>query len=116
MNDELFSEHWKKSLQSRAGETPDFDAVWVAAEARWLDERRRFRQISAVVAIVAILTVAVLYPGGRQMQSVAVGEDFLGSTLWTAPSDVLIPRHDFDIYQDVPALMVPGELEEGNLL
>ena len=119
MKEDDIRRHWSESLRSRSGEPPGFDEVWVAAEAKYLDERRRFRRLSVTAAAVAAVALVLsLLPGEKmpQMDGVEIGEDFLSSTLWTAPSDVLIPRHDIDIYQDIPTLIESTEFEEETLL
>ena len=119
MNEAELKRRWKESLQKRSGDAPEFDEVWVAAEARYLDERRRFRRLSGTAAALAVLAIVIgLLPENEpsNLQGVEVGDDLLSSTLWTAPSDVLIPRHGIDIYQNIPTLMESTEFEEETLL
>jgi len=40
----------------------------------------------------------------------------LGTTGWSAPSDSLMPDHQFDIYQDIPVLIESTETYGGTLL
>jgi hypothetical protein len=40
----------------------------------------------------------------------------MNSTLWSAPSDVLMPEHAIDIYQDIPDMPVSTDFIEGTLL
>jgi len=42
--------------------------------------------------------------------------DLLESTSWVAPSDVLLPKHEIDLYQDLPAFSVSTRPAEGALL
>jgi hypothetical protein len=42
--------------------------------------------------------------------------ELLDSTYWFAPSDVLLPDREFDIYQDMPVLFESTEPAEGALL
>ena len=42
--------------------------------------------------------------------------ELMGSTSWAAPSDVLMPEYEIDIYQDLPALMESTKPVEGALL
>ena len=42
--------------------------------------------------------------------------DLMDSTYWTAPSDVLLPDRQFDIYQDMPELFESTEPAGGTLL
>lgn len=119
MDDREVREQVKATLESRSTRVPDFDATWLAAEARYLAERRRFRRISGIAAAVAIVAVVVsLLPDEHSalQGALEIGDDFYSSTLWTAPSDVLIPQHDIDVYQDLPVLMESTEYGEESLL
>lgn len=117
MKEEDLKRQLQESLTAKCAEAPDFDDVWLAAEAQYFRERRRYKRISAVVAVIAIFAIAISLQLRETTGSpgLTVGEDFLTSTLWTAPSDILIPRHDIDIYQ-IPALVEPTNLQEGPLL
>ena len=112
-------ERLQKSLESKSRRTPGFATTWAAAEARYLAELRRYRRVSAAVAAVAIIAVTIgLWPSEQtpDVTALARSDDFLTSTLWTAPSDVLIPKHDVDIYQEIPTLPESSDLNEGALL
>ena len=119
MEDREIREKVKQSLESRSSDVPDFEASWLAAEARYLDEKRRIRRNSGVVAAVTIVAVFLaLLPDDENpaYPELGINEDFLSSTLWTAPSDVLIPKHEIDVYQDLPALMESTEYGDESLL
>ena len=45
-----------------------------------------------------------------------IADALLNSTQWSAPSDLLMPEHQFDLYQDLPLLMESTESQEGSLL
>jgi hypothetical protein len=45
-----------------------------------------------------------------------IADALMNSTTWTAPSDVLMPDHQFDIYRDIPVLDQSTISEEGTLL
>ena len=57
----------------------------------------------------------VLTPAPTVLPLIEMGE-LLGSTSWQAPSDVLLPQHEFDLYQDMPALIESTEAATGALL
>lgn len=97
-------------------QAPSFDASWAAAEARYRRSRRRYAGLAAAV-IAAAAVFAVLDPGTAPDHSDSwVGDELLTSTSWTAPSDVLLPEREFDIYQDLPSLNTSTKSVDGALL
>jgi len=104
--------------EAEAGRVPGFDAVWTAAEARLSRQRRRMTAmggIAAGVAVVAVLVISQLQPAERDWQYVDPDE-FASSTSWAAPSDVLLPERQFDIYGEIPVLIESTGTSEGALL
>lgn len=101
---------WRKALrdeQARVdGPAPDFASVWAAATAR----SRSVRTIitAAVLAIVAF--VAIGLPQTERHPDFVSVDDLMASTRWTAPSDTLLPQHQFDIYQEIPRLIESTDL------
>lgn len=101
-----------------SGRVPDFDRVWAAAEAKVRDRRKRTRALGGVAAVVTLIAVVVtgeLRPVERDWQFIDPDE-IAGSTSWTAPSDVLLPTHQIDIYRDIPVLMESTGKDGGSLL
>ena len=99
------------------GPVPAFDSVMSTAEAR-LARRRRVVPIMALAAASAaaiVIGVSQLTPERIEFQYVEPGE-LLGSTSWQAPSDVLLPEREFDIYQELPALIESTDTAGGALL
>ena len=94
-----------------------FDAAWAAAEARVSVRRNRgwMAGAAAVAAIAVAIGVASLRPVEQDWQFVNPTE-FESSTSWVAPSDVLLPKHQFDIFNDIPVLIESTKTEEGALL
>jgi len=96
---------------------PDFAATWQAASCR--AGRRRYRlhlAAAAAVAAIAVIVVANLSgPPDEALEYIEMSE-LMGSTSWTAPSDVLLPESRFDIYQDLPTLIESTEVDGGTLL
>lgn len=93
-----------KALQDAAGKRmPPFAETWQAAETRYAVERRRYRRIASAAAVVAFVAIAVsLQTEPDETASMIEVAELLESTSWSAPSDVLLPERQFDIYQDMP--------------
>ena len=97
-------------------QAPSFDATWAAAETRHRQARRRYAGLAAA-AVIAAATLVVLNLGPEPAGDDSwVGDELLTSTSWTAPSDVLLPEREFDIYQDLPSLNVSTKSVDGALL
>lgn len=96
---------------------PTFAATWRAAEERHARSRRRYGMLVGAAAVVAMVIVGLQLqtPPAADVNFIEVDE-LLGSTSWTAPSDVLLPRHEFDIYQELPSLIESTEPAGGALL
>jgi len=105
---------WPENDNSRV---PSFAVTWRAAEERYARSRRRYGMLAGAAAVVAIAIV------GLQLQTSPTADvnyievdELMGSTSWTAPSDVLLPRHEFDIYQELPSVIESTETAGGSLL
>jgi hypothetical protein len=94
---------------------PAFDDVWEAAGERYTAARRNGRRIAGVAAAAAIIAIAMFGNAPMDESWVEVA-DLMESTYWTAPSDVLLPERQFDIYQDMPELFESTEPAGGTLL
>jgi len=103
--------------EAEAGRVPAFDSVWAGAEARIGQRRRRIRAVGglAAAALIAVVVIGQLRPVEPDWQFIDPNE-IAGSTSWTAPSDVLLPTHRFDIYRDIPVLIESTETDGGTLL
>lgn len=98
---------------------PEFDGIFARAEAQHRWQRRR-GYLYAVGAVAAFATVvaAVLNPALEKMplpESLEV-TGLLDTTAWAAPSDVLLPEREFDIFTSLPEPMQSTNLTEGALL
>jgi hypothetical protein len=115
MSDNDIREALKGAYQAAERKPPPFDAVWAGAEKRRRTRQRRlYGGVAAAVAAVAV--VAGLWTGQPAQDEFMIAEALLNDTSWVAPSDALMPEHQFDIYRDIP---VPGESTispEGSLL
>ena len=104
--------------QAEAGRTSDFDTVWARAESTIVQRRRRTRfmsGIAAAAALVAVIIVSQLRSSEPEWQFVDLDE-LSGHTSWVAPSDVLLPKHQFDIYGDIPVLIESTDRDGETLL
>jgi len=104
--------------KAEAGRIPDFDMVWVRAESEIVQRRRRIRAvggIAAAAALVAVIFTSQFRPTDQEWEFVDPDE-FASSTSWVAPSDVLLPKHRFDIYGDIPVLIESTDEDRGTLL
>lgn len=106
-----------RRANSADAEAPSFNKLWASAERRYRRSRRRYAWLASVAAVLAAVVV-VLNAGPPVLENGGYIEmvDLLGSTSWAAPSDVLLPIHEIDIYQDLPALMESTKPVEGALL
>jgi len=97
------------------GNEPAFDAMWLAARQRHEISRRRYRRVAAAAAVVAAGFI-FLYAQSPSQETYIEVADLMESTYWTAPSDVLLPQREFDIYQDMPAIFESTIPAGGTLL
>ena len=93
---------------------PPFDRVFDAAEQQLRRSRRRNRWYAGAVA-AAVVTAAVIGFRTSEPDYIQV-DDLMATTQWTAPSDVLLPTREFDIYQELPVLLESTKPAEGALL
>lgn len=95
---------------------PSFEATMGAAEARARRAGRR-RGGLAAAALVAAAGFAALFPSlVTETPDSTIAVALLNSTNWSAPSDVLLPEHEFDIYRDLPSVDLSTNSEDGALL
>ena len=115
MNDNDIREALRREMP--AGEPPPFEAAWQAAELRYQQGRRRYRMLAGVAATLAVVAVIVnaLIPEPEQVAYIEMAE-LLETTSWQAPSDMLMPERQFDIYQELPVLIESTDEAGGALL
>ncbi|MDX1515370.1 MAG: hypothetical protein R3288_00950 [Woeseiaceae bacterium] len=113
-DNEQFGSALRAAYAAREDATP-FDTVLEAAERRLV--RRRRRRYGAVAAAAAIAAVALLaVPRSGHELSPEMTAELMQTTRWTAPSDVLLPEYERDIYSEMPVLIESTEPVEGALL
>jgi len=123
MNEEEIRERLKQAADAAQKDgTPSFDETWVVAETQFVQSRSRFRRFSgltAAAAVIAILAITVALWPAQQAEladDYFIADALLNTTSWTAPSDALMPEHQFDIYQEIPLLDGSTNTYEGTLL
>ena len=98
------------------GSAPPFDRVFAAAERQARSKRRIGFAGLGVAAAVALVAVS-LQPLEQQDEFIYLDvAELAASTSWSAPSDSLLPEHQFDIYQEIPWLFESTEPDGGALL
>lgn len=99
--------------------TGDFASAWRSAEARHAAQSTLWPRAAGVAAALVLAGVAlVVFDQDRTTVGPPVidAAELLGSTSWSAPSDVLLPEHRFDIYQELPELLESTPPAGGSLL
>ena len=102
-----------------AGDVPAFDAVFAAAERRYRRQRRQRTRYGAAAAL-GLLVVSMFFAIDRDAPEprgdyIEIAE-LMNSTQWTAPSDVLLPKREFDLYGELPAIPASTNPAQGALL
>ena len=103
----------------KASPAPGFDEVFGRAEAELARRtRRRYFSVAGAVASVALVAIAllVLAPEEAPQPEPLQITGLLDSTSWVAPSDVLLPEREFDIFEELPEPMESTDPAEGALL
>ena len=99
------------------GQAPEFGQVFGAAEQQV--RGRRKAQFAAVAAAISAVVVGLLLTSEDEFTYIDIDE-LMATTQWSAPSDSLLPAHQFDIYRELPRLIelppVSTESDEGALL
>ncbi len=117
-DDNRLAEALKRSAPE-AAEAPPFDNVFERAEAEYHWKAwRRYLSVAGAVASIAAVAVALLIfaPEEAPLPETLQITGLLDSTSWVAPSDVLMPEHEFDIFEELPEPMESTESAEGALL
>ena len=105
--------------QQKSVDVPGFDEMWAQAEVTYNAAQRKFRLLSGVAAVLALAVIAATLWPAQQAElrdDYLIADALLNSTLWSAPSDSLMPAYEFDIYQEIPLLFESTNSLEGTLL
>lgn len=114
--DKALRDNIRRAWPAGAGSaSPPFAITWRAAKERHAARRRHYRRFAVAAAAVAAVVVALNAHLPVQDSYIEVAE-LLESTYWSAPSDILLPDREFDIYQDMPVIFESTDLAEGALL
>jgi len=106
----------ERAFSAAEGTPPAFATTWAAAERRHAVSPRRQRAWAGLAAAVAVLAMTIVLWPSRQADEFLITDALLNSTSWSAPSDTLMPEHQFDIYREIPFLDGSTNAEEGTLL
>jgi hypothetical protein len=116
-SDDKLREQLKRAWRRGAGDRrPTFESSWQLAQGRYAAARRRYRRFASVAAITAAIVVGLNALTSKDEPTYIEVADLLESTYWSAPSDVLLPHREFDIYQDMPVLFESTKPAGGALL
>ena len=120
MSDKAIKDALRSAYRSAERTPPPFDAVWAAAERQHAETgRRRFRVQGGLAAAIALAALSILLWPRQEAEltdEFLIADALMNSTSWTAPSDSLLPEHQFDIYRDIPVLAPSTNSQEGSLL
>jgi hypothetical protein len=114
-DDQVIRATLQKAQQQADGSAPSFDRVFGGAERRVRDRRRVQFAGAAAVAAIALLAVGLL-PTKKQEFTYVDIEALVATTYWSAPSDALLPEHQFDIYREIPQIFESTDTSAGALL
>jgi hypothetical protein len=115
-NEQLKRQLQQETAMHEQGRAPAFDDVIAAAEAQVIGARRR-RYAGGVVAAAAVIAVAAsLVPSKQPDWQYVDPALFANTTSWEAPSDVLLPQHSVDLFEDIPVFIEGTEIDGGALL
>ncbi len=128
MNDEKLKSRIRYAWSETAAKAPDFDALWDAAEAR-AGRRAPVRAIAAGIALIVAATVALnmrpaavtdgdglLVDEAMEIWAADIDSALLNGTAWAAPSDTLLPIEEPALYDTLPSIVDPTEMEVETLL
>ncbi|NNC76762.1 MAG: hypothetical protein HKN77_02295 [Woeseiaceae bacterium] len=101
-------------------DVPPFHAVFTNAERQFRDSQRSQRRLlgsAAALALIAIGSVIMFDAGAPSAVPTYVhADELLSTTQWRAPSDILLPTHEIDLYQELPVFLESTKPLEGALL
>lgn len=116
-DDERLADECRRAMPP-VGDVPEFDAVFAGAERRYRRRQQRVRYgAAAAVAALAVSALLLVDRDDQQLRGDFVEVAELMNTIqWTAPSDVLLPQRDIDLYRELPVIPASTEPAQGALL
>lgn len=103
--------------QQKGRAVPSFDVLFSAAENQVQRSRRnRYISLAGAAAVLVFALTFALLPASEEEFTYVDLQELTASTSWSAPSDSLLPHHEFDIYRELPWLIESTEPDEGALL
>jgi len=105
----------KAQARAERDQAPDFETMWTAATLQARVVRRRQLLFAGSAAAAVAIAFGLLMSPEEEWRYIDADE-LLETTAWAAPSDSLLPDHQFDIYEDFPLLIESTEAYGGPLL
>ncbi len=91
------------AYRSKQTAAPAFDKAFELATRR---VERRSQAVRIGLPLAAAVAMAAVIVNQPEPEIIYVAEaELLGATWWQAPSDELLPTHQFDIYRGLPDLI-----------
>jgi hypothetical protein len=115
-NEQLARQLQQDTATFERDRVPAFATVFSAAEMRVANARRRRYAGGLVAAAAVIAIVASLGPATEPDWQYVDPVLFASTTSWEAPSDVLLPQHSVDLFEDIPVLIEGTKIDGGALL
>ena len=102
-DDQTIRQSLRQAQEAADGVAQDFATVFNSAE-RQIRSRSQKRYLGLAAAAVVMAVVLSLIPSRKDEFTYVDVEELMATTSWSAPSDALLPRHQFDIYRELPKL------------
>ena len=107
------------SQRQADGQAPEFNMIFDEAERQSRSRHRIQLAGLAAAAAIAVLALGLLPTQDEDFVYVDL-EELTATTQWSAPSDSLLPQHQFDLYRDLPGMFDSTDMStksyEGALL
>lgn len=92
-----------RAMRAQDEDAPAFDALFATARERAVNRRSRHRAALAIAAAASFAVLVVSWPQNESPGLIS-DQELLGTTSWSAPSDVLLPKRQTNIFDELPAL------------
>ena len=98
-----FERRLEDALTGRDTDAPAFETLYAGAKKR-VAYRRLRRRTALATAAAASVALAVFVLPTAESPGLVSDDELLGTTSWSPPSDVLLPRRQTNLFNDLPAL------------